>query len=90
MPLLVQPNCCYLHFYSDDPLWNLGGHSQCIQLPMSICSFDDCDKITTNGCEVNTMTDPNNCGGCGQVATLPNANATCSNGQAAINNCLPG
>jgi hypothetical protein len=39
---------------------------------------------------VDVMTDANNCGGCGQVATLPNANAICSGGQAAIGSCWPG
>jgi hypothetical protein len=54
------------------------------------CSFADCDKNTTNGCEVNTLTDISNCGACGQVATLLNANATCTGGQAAIGTCAQG
>jgi hypothetical protein len=54
------------------------------------CSYADCDKNTTNGCEVNTLTDISNCGACGQAATLSNANATCSSGVATISNCLTG
>lgn len=34
--------------------------------------FFDCDGDNTTGCEVDTNTDPNNCGLCGKV---------CSNGQ---------
>jgi hypothetical protein len=63
---------------------------QCFSLALSDCSFADCDKNITNGCEVNIMTDVNNCGGCGKVATLPNANATCAGGQATESNCLFG
>jgi hypothetical protein len=54
------------------------------------CSFADCDKNATNGCEVDIMYDANNCGGCGQVATLPNAEAFCSGGQADISTCAQG
>jgi hypothetical protein len=54
------------------------------------CSFADCDKITTNGCELSIATDVKNCGGCGIVATLPNANATCSSGKAVVSSCLTG
>jgi hypothetical protein len=57
---------------------------------LSNCSFADCDNNLSNGCEVNLMTDVNNCGGCGQVATFPNANAICSNGQAIFSSCLTG
>jgi hypothetical protein len=57
---------------------------------LSRCSFVDCDYNPANGCEVNTMTDANNCGGCGQVASLPNANATCLAGQPVFSSCLTG
>ncbi len=29
--------------------------------------FEDCDKNPSNGCEINTTTDSNNCGACGKV-----------------------
>jgi hypothetical protein len=54
------------------------------------CSYADCDKNTTNGCEVNTLTDVINCGACAQAATLPNAYATCSVGAANISSCFTG
>jgi hypothetical protein len=67
-----------------------GGHLQCCLAAVSHCSFANCDNNSTNGCEVNIMSNANNCGGCGKVAALPNANATCSGGQAAFNGCKTG
>ncbi|MCR9159435.1 MAG: hypothetical protein ACE37F_22980 [Nannocystaceae bacterium] len=32
--------------------------------------FEDCDGIPVNGCEVDTITDPNNCGACGRVCAI--------------------
>ncbi len=40
-------------------------------------SFLDCDKDPANGCEVNKLTDGNNCGACGNVC--PNG-AACNSG----------
>lgn len=43
--------------------------------------FVDCNAIATDGCEVSSAgfpTDPNNCGGCGNVCTIPNGLAVCS------------
>ena len=40
-------------------------------------NFADCDKVATNGCEVNTQTDNNNCGGCAVVCA---AGKTCKSG----------
>ena len=39
--------------------------------------FADCDQLPADGCEVNTNTDPNNCGFCGH-AVAPGMK--CSNG----------
>lgn len=52
--------------------------------------FQDCDKNATNGCEVNTGTDPNNCGGCGAVCNLPNATAGCAGGTCTVAGCKAG
>jgi hypothetical protein len=44
-------------------------------------NFGNCDGNGANGCESNTLTDPNNCGGCGRVcpATTPVCQAgTCT------------
>jgi hypothetical protein len=66
------------------------GFACCADVLVAHCSFADCDKNTINGCEVNIGGDANNCGGCGKVATLPNATAICSGGQAAISSCVAG
>ncbi|MEZ4394000.1 MAG: hypothetical protein R3A48_23245 [Polyangiales bacterium] len=43
--------------------------------------FADCDRSPANGCEVNTASDPMNCGGCGSVCVpASGARATCVNG----------
>ena len=46
-------------------------------LGMCNAGFADCDNNAGNGCEVNTNTDKNNCGGCGKVCMNGNS---CSNG----------
>lgn len=47
-----------------------------------VCSagFGNCDSVTTNGCELDTRADRNNCGGCGIV---------CPSGVCAASVCLP-
>ena len=54
----------------------------------AVCAQDyaDCDhNLTTNGCEVNTRTDPINCGACGlQCGTYANATASCTNSQCGL------
>ncbi len=52
--------------------------------------YQDCDNSPADGCEVNTNTDLNNCGGCGHVCNLPNAMNACNGGNCAINNCNTG
>jgi hypothetical protein len=47
-------------------------------------NFADCNKVLEDGCEINTSTDPNNCGGCGNK---------CADGVACIDGkcgCEPG
>jgi len=53
-------------------------------------SWEDCNKVATDGCEVNTDTDVANCGICGTICTLPNATAACSAGICAIASCNSG
>jgi hypothetical protein len=52
--------------------------------------FASCDGNAANGCETSTNTDPNNCGGCGQVCNLPNATAACTAGACAVAQCNQG
>jgi len=52
--------------------------------------FADCDKIANNGCEVDTNTDVNNCGGCGMICKLPNAASACMGGTCVIAACASG
>jgi hypothetical protein len=39
--------------------------------------FEDCDGDPSNGCEVNTSTDPANCGSCGGTCSGINGTPTC-------------
>jgi len=50
----------------------------------------NCDNNTTNGCEQNTATDVNNCGGCARRCVLPNADASCTAGACQVLRCLTG
>lgn len=52
-------------------------------------SYADCDKLPENGCEINTATDPNNCGTCSKTCSSVNGVAGCLFGNCAIA-CLPG
>ncbi len=51
--------------------------------------FANCDGKYTTGCNVNTNTDTNNCGGCNDVCNLPNATPTCTAGVCRITSCNP-
>ncbi len=42
--------------------------------------FGDCDGDSSNGCEVNTATNPAHCGGCGTVCSRPNSVGACTAG----------
>lgn len=44
--------------------------------------LSDCDMVLKNGCEVNSSSDPKNCGGCGQACSANHmARVTCNNSQ---------
>jgi hypothetical protein len=58
--------------------------------PRCMTDFADCDGQETNGCEVDTRTDLQHCGGCGVACPQrPNAMATCRMGACGIA-CLSG
>jgi hypothetical protein len=46
--------------------------------------FGNCDANAANGCEVNTNTDPRNCGACGEVCNSTNGTAMCAAGRCSI------
>src|SRR5580658_1790981 len=51
----------------------------------------NCDGNPANGCEVNTQTDVDNCGGCGAVCPAgANSTATCSAGACSATVCQAG
>ncbi len=53
--------------------------------------WGDCDGEGSNGCETDTLTDLNNCGGCGDICGAPNTNGTCSGGTCTTSDqCLDG
>ncbi|MBK8255919.1 MAG: hypothetical protein IPK82_25040 [Polyangiaceae bacterium] len=52
--------------------------------------FANCDNNAANGCEVNLNTSVGNCGACGNVCDLPNANEGCSAGSCTVASCLTG
>jgi hypothetical protein len=52
--------------------------------------FKNCNNNPTDGCEVNTQTDPNNCGACGTVCSVANGTAGCSNGMCTVASCNAG
>ncbi|MBL8600988.1 MAG: hypothetical protein JNK72_03595 [Myxococcales bacterium] len=49
--------------------------------------YADCDGSPSNGCEVNTRTDLNHCGGCGVRCAANNATALCANSTCQITAC---
>ena len=52
--------------------------------------FANCDNNPANGCEVFIFTNVNNCGGCGNVCSLPNATSVCSAASCQVQSCSTG
>lgn len=50
--------------------------------------FEDCNLDPSDGCEVNTNTDLENCGSCGNVCSFPYAISVCTDGTCEIDRCL--
>ncbi len=50
----------------------------------------DCDGITSNGCEADLQSDTTNCGGCGQPCQYDYASPVCSSGSCQMGACQSG
>ena len=56
--------------------------------PMCLGAFKDCDSQIGNGCEVDTSSDINNCGGCGVACpAVANGSVACMGGKCVIAGC---
>lgn len=49
--------------------------------------FGDCDGSSSNGCEINLTSNPQNCGACGNACSFANATADCFSGVCVLANC---
>ena len=53
--------------------------------------FDDCNGNVADGCETSVLSDPKNCGGCGQVcAGVPHAKVACQSAACQVTMCDQG
>ncbi|MFT3712556.1 MAG: MopE-related protein [Archangium sp.] len=68
------------------PRCNMGS----CQIQSCNTNWANCNNQVSDGCEVNTTTSTQNCGGCGMACNLANAAPVCLNGICAIGSCLPG
>lgn len=50
-------------------------------------SHADCNNDPADGCETDITSDVNNCGGCGFICSLQNANPICENSKCSIESC---
>ena len=50
-------------------------------------NWADCNTDTADGCEVDTTSDPANCGGCGSTCSLEHATAGCQAGSCVVESC---
>ncbi len=79
---------------SCDPCVLANAATKCVAggCAIDICTtgFDDCDGMVTNGCEVPTGTDANNCGACDTLCSAPNAMGQCQAGACSVGQCDPG
>lgn len=68
---------------------NCNSSDQCV-MQACVSGYQDCDKKTSDGCEVDINTDVKNCGGCGTDCTQLVKNATgieCVSGKCSYTSC---
>ena len=71
------------------------GSAACLNSTCSIgtCNtgFGNCNGIYADGCETNTTSNPNHCGGCSRTCgAIPNGSAACLNSTCSIGTCNTG
>ncbi len=52
-----------------------------------LTGFENCDLVDFNGCEIDTMNDPDNCNGCDIICHFNNAPALCVDGSCVQGDC---
>lgn len=53
-------------------------------------TFEDCNRNSFDGCEADTQSDINNCGGCNFFCGAPDTNFACNLGSCEITSCMAG
>jgi hypothetical protein len=57
------------------------------EIASCLTGYANCDGVFADGCNVDTQTDPANCGGCTKACSLPNATAGCASSACTIASC---
>jgi hypothetical protein len=88
MGMCTVATCDFGHF-DDNGLPGDGCEYACIATGVEACDQrdNDCDGDIDEG--INTTTDPNNCGSCGNVCSFANAGATCAGSMCQLGTCNP-
>ena len=63
-------------------------NSTCMAGPC-VMGFGDCNMDAKDGCETSLASDKKNCGACGNVCNIPNAQALCLGGACLLGGCNP-
>jgi hypothetical protein len=99
---LSNPSCAYAILYGSGPSGFCHRYASCSSCQVSgtvntkwvkvVCAAGlvDCANTPGSSCDTNLSTSVNNCGACGNVCNLANANEACVNGACAISTCAAG